>query len=94
MTDIPYGGIIILRNHKEVFEMANVTVYTSSTCPHCTSAKEFLRGKGVDFTEKNVTTDPTARKELIKKGYMGVPVIIVDEEEMVGFDKNRLEQLL
>ncbi|NBI06259.1 glutaredoxin family protein [Senegalia massiliensis] len=74
--------------------MKNVTVYTSSTCPHCTSAKEYLNEKGVDFTEKNVTTDSTARKELIQKGYMGVPVIIVDGEEMVGFDKNRLEELL
>ncbi|MGO1369894.1 MAG: glutaredoxin family protein [Senegalia sp. (in: firmicutes)] len=74
--------------------MANVTVYTSSTCPHCTSAKEYLKEKGVDFTEKNVTTDSAARKELIQKGYMGVPVIIVDGEEMVGFDKNRLEELL
>ena len=74
--------------------MANVTIYTSNTWPHCVTAKQYLSEKGVDYTEKNVNTDPQARKELIQKGYMGVPVIIVDEEEMVGFNKARLEELL
>lgn len=74
--------------------MANVTIYTSNTCPHCYAAKEYLTAKGVDFTERNVTTDSDARRELVQKGYMGVPVIIVNGEEIVGFDRNRLEQLL
>ncbi|MTI69348.1 MAG: glutaredoxin family protein [Firmicutes bacterium] len=74
--------------------MANVTIFTSNTCPHCISAKEYLNDKGINYKEKNVQTDPNARKELMKKGYMGVPVIIVDGEEMVGFDKNRLDELL
>lgn len=74
--------------------MPNVTIYTSNTWPHCTTAKQYLSGKGVSFTEKNIQTDPSARKELMQKGYMAVPVIIVGEEEMVGFDKARLEQLL
>ena len=74
--------------------MANVTIYTSNTWPHCGTAKQYLSEKGVEYTERNIQTDPSARKELIQKGYMGVPVIIVDGEEMVGFDKNRLEELL
>lgn len=74
--------------------MANVTVFTSSTCPHCTSAKNYLKQKGVDFEEKNVSTDMSARNELIKKGYRGVPVIIVNGEAIVGFDRHRLERLL
>jgi glutaredoxin-like YruB-family protein len=74
--------------------MHEVVIYTSSTCPHCVSAKQYLSQKGVDYVEKNVSTDPQARKELIQMGYMGVPVIIVDGEEIVGFDRNRLEQLL
>lgn len=44
--------------------------------------------------EKNIQTDPSARKELMQKGHMGVPVIMVDDEEIVGFDKVRLEELL
>ncbi|EOD00279.1 glutaredoxin family protein [Caldisalinibacter kiritimatiensis] len=74
--------------------MKEVIVYTSSTCPHCVSAKQYLEQKGVSYTEKNVSTDAQARKELIQKGYMGVPVIVVDGEDIVGFDKARLDQLL
>ena len=74
--------------------MSKVTVYTSSTCPHCTTAKEYLKEKGVEFIEKNVQTDSEARKELIQKGYMGVPVIVVDDQEIQGFDKNKLDEIL
>ena len=74
--------------------MANVTVYTSNTCPHCVSAKEYLNDKGIDYTEKNVQTDPSARKELMQMGHMGVPVIVVDGEEIVGFNKVKLDELL
>ncbi|MTI48834.1 glutaredoxin domain-containing protein [Sporosalibacterium faouarense] len=74
--------------------MAKITVYTSSTCPHCVSAKNYLNEKGVDFEEKNVQTDSNARKELMQMGHMGVPVIVVDGEEIVGFNKARLEELL
>jgi glutaredoxin 3 len=74
--------------------MANVTVFTSNTCPHCVTAKEYLKEKNVDFVEKNVQTDPEARKELIKMGHMGVPVIVIDGEEIVGFDKARVDSLM
>lgn len=74
--------------------MEKVVVYTSETCPYCVATKEFLKENNVEFTEKNVTSDETARNELIEKGYRGVPVIVVGEEEIVGFDKNRLSSLL
>lgn len=74
--------------------MANVTVYTSSTCPHCVTAKDYLKEKNVEFVEKNVQTDPEARKELIKMGHMGVPVVVIDGEEIVGFDKAKIDSLI
>lgn len=74
--------------------MPKVTVFTSSTCPHCKTAKDYLKEKGVEFEERNVQNDPEARKELIQKGYMGVPVIVIGEEEIQGFDKTRLDELL
>lgn len=74
--------------------MNKVTVFTSSTCPYCTMAKDYLKDKGVEFEEKNVQTDAQARDELMAKGYTGVPVIVIDNEEIVGFDKARLEKLL
>lgn len=74
--------------------MSNVTVYTSSTCPYCISAKEYLNEKGVEFTEKNVQKDKDARKELMEMGHMGVPVLVIDGEEIVGFDKAKIDDLL
>ncbi len=72
----------------------SVVIYTSNTCGYCHAAKDYLQSINVEYTEKNVSTDPEARKELIKKGFMGVPVIIVDGETIQGFDKAKLESLL
>ncbi|NMR95833.1 glutaredoxin family protein, partial [Vibrio parahaemolyticus] len=58
--------------------MKNVVVYTSSTCPYCTMVKNHLKEKGVDYVEKNVSTDNQARKELMSMGHMGVPVVLID----------------
>jgi len=74
--------------------MENVVVYTSNTCPYCTLAKNYLTEKGISYTEKNVQTDKEARKELMARGHMGVPVILVGENEIVGFDKEKLDELL
>lgn len=74
--------------------MSKVTVYTSNTCPYCTMAKDYLKDREVEFEEKNVQTDKEARQELMAMGYTGVPVICVDDEQIVGFDKARLDELL
>lgn len=74
--------------------MADVTIYTSNTCPYCISAKKYLEEKGIEYTEKNVQTDREARKELMDMGHMGVPVLIINGEEVVGFDKERIDSLL
>ena len=74
--------------------MKNVIIYSTNTWPYCVTAKEYLSGKGIKYTEKNVQSDTEARKELLAMGYRGVPVIVVDGEEIVGFDKGRLDQLL
>ena len=71
-----------------------VVVYSSDTCPYCVSAKEYLKENNIEFVEKNVSKDPQARNELIEKKQMGVPVIMVDEEMIVGFDKNKLDNAL
>ena len=74
--------------------MKDVVVYTSSTCPYCTLAKDYLKDKGVEFTEKNVSTEREAREELMTKGHTGVPVIVIEGEEIVGFDKAKIDSLL
>lgn len=72
----------------------DVTIYTSNTCPYCVSAKEYFQEKGISYTEKNIQTDSEARKELMSKGHMGVPVIVIDGEEVVGFNKSKIDELL
>lgn len=58
-------------------------------------AKEFLSQRGVPFTEYDVSVDQRAAQEMVQlTGQMGVPVIRVDGQAMVGFDARRLEQLL
>ena len=74
--------------------MADVKVYTSNTCPYCVSAKDYLTEKGIEYTERNVQTDKEARKELMAMGHMGVPVLVIDGEELVGFDKAKIDSLL
>lgn len=74
--------------------MKDITVYTSSTCPFCTLAKEYLEEKGVEYTEKNVQKDQAARKQLMDMGHMGVPVVVIGGEEIVGFDKNKIDLAL
>ena len=72
-----------------------VTVYSTPTCPWCSRAKEFLQQHGVRFRDIDVSTDQVAANEMVRKsGQQGVPVITVDNEVIVGFDRPRLERLL
>ena len=72
-----------------------VIVYSTPTCPWCTKAKQYLTQIGVDFEEKDVSVDVRAAKEMVElTKQMGVPVIVIDGNPVVGFDKKRIDQLL
>ena len=72
-----------------------VTIYSTPTCPYCKRAKDYLSRKGIDYVDYNVAEDRSKAQEMIQKsGQMGVPVIIVDGEVIVGFNQNRLDSLL
>jgi glutaredoxin-like YruB-family protein len=72
-----------------------VIVYSTPTCPWCTKAKQYLKQIGVDFEEKDVSVDVRAAKEMVElTKQMGVPVIVIDGNPVVGFDKKRIDQLL
>jgi len=72
-----------------------VTIYSTPTCHFCQMSKDFFRENGILFTEKNVSSDLEARKEMIdKSGQMGVPVIYVNDDLVIGFDKEKLSSLL
>ena len=73
----------------------SVAVYSTPTCPYCHQAKEYLKQKGVEFTDYNVATDLEARNTMVQKsGQLGVPVIDVGGDVVVGFNRSRLEELL
>ncbi len=75
--------------------MTTVKVYSTSTCPWCVRAKDFLKQKGVQFQDINVGMDRNAAKEMIEKsGQMGVPVLDIDGTIIVGFDKDAIEKAL
>jgi glutaredoxin-like YruB-family protein len=75
--------------------MKKVIIYTTPDCVFCKLAKKFFQVHNIDFEEKNVLLDLEAREEMVKKsGQMGVPVIDVDGEIIVGFDADILSKLL
>jgi glutaredoxin-like YruB-family protein len=73
----------------------NVIVYSTPTCPYCVRAKEYLMKKGVVYKDVNVAVDRAAAQEMVRKsGQMGVPVIMVDDKVVIGFDVRELDRLL
>ena len=72
-----------------------VKIYTTPTCAYCHAAMEFFKEHSIAFEEFNVFTDLKAREEMIQKsGQMGVPVIDVKGQIVIGFDRGRLMELL
>ena len=75
--------------------MKKVSIYSTPTCVYCHAAKESFKDHGVAYEEYNVATNLEKRKEMIDKtGQMGVPVIAIDNEVIIGFDEPRLAELL
>lgn len=75
--------------------MHTVSIYSSPTCHFCHLAKDFFTKHNIQFTDYDVAIDPSVIQEAIEKsGQMGVPVIDVDGNIIVGFDEPKLRELL
>ena len=75
--------------------MKDVTIYSTPNCHFCHMAKEFFKEKNVPYTEYNVATDMEKRAQIIEQsGQMGVPVIVIGEDLIVGFNKPKIIELL
>lgn len=75
--------------------MKTVTIYSTPSCHFCHMAKDYLNEKNVVYTDYNVAEDMEKRAEMVKKsGQMGVPVIQIDNELFVGFQKDKINELL
>lgn len=75
--------------------MQNVTIYSTPSCHFCHLAKDFFQEKNITYTEYDVASDLEKRKEMVEKsGQMGVPVIIIGDELIVGFNEPKIAKLL
>jgi glutaredoxin 3 len=73
----------------------SVVVYSTQTCPYCHKAKDFLKEKGVEFEDVDVSQDQERAKEMVEKsGQMGVPVLDVNGTIIIGFDQPKIEEAL
>jgi len=72
-----------------------IKIYTTPTCPWCNATKDFLNKNNIKFKEIDVSRDRKSAEEMIKKsGQYSVPVLDINSEIIVGFDKERIEQLV
>jgi len=72
-----------------------VMVYSTPTCPFCMMAKKFLDENNIGFEDIDVSSDQTKAREMVQKsGQMAVPVLDIDGEIIVGFDKERIRKAL
>lgn len=75
--------------------MPEIKMYSLSTWPHCHHAKEYLSHKNLSFTEFDVAEDKTARDEMIKlTNQRSVPVIVINGNIIIGFDQNKITEVL
>ncbi len=71
-----------------------IILYSAPGCQGCAQAKQFFSEQGISYTERDISTDETAKTELQRRGIRGTPVIVVGDKVMVGFNPDKLKLLL
>jgi glutaredoxin-like YruB-family protein len=72
-----------------------VILFTTPTCSHCRSAKGYLRKKGIQFKDVDVSRDKAAARDMVRRsGQQGVPVIDIDGKIIVGFNRAKVDRAL
>ena len=75
--------------------MSKVTIYSTPICVYCKMAKEFFAKNNVAYEEHDVASDMKAREDMVNKSHqLGVPVIDIDNNIVIGFDQKTIEGLL
>ncbi len=75
--------------------MKKVEIYSTPTCHFCHMAKDFFKANDVAFTDYDVSTDETRRSEVVERsGQMGVPVIFIDDQMVIGFNEDKIKEFL
>ena len=72
-----------------------VIVFTTPTCSFCRAVKQYFRQKGVRFKEVDLTRDPAAARDVVRRTkQQGVPVIYIGSKYVIGFDRPKINKLL
>ncbi len=75
--------------------MSTVKIYSTPTCTYCQLAKQFFADNNINYEEVDVSVDNSKLQEMVEmSGQMGVPVIKVDDQVVVGFDESKVKELL
>ncbi|MFA5172981.1 MAG: glutaredoxin domain-containing protein [Candidatus Paceibacterota bacterium] len=81
--------------------MKKIKIYSTPSCPYCNLAKDYFKDNKLEYEEINVMEDQKAAEEMVEKtGQMGVPVIIINDEDrnneeiIIGFDRGRIAEVL
>lgn len=77
-----------------MIKMKTVTLFSTQLCPHCKTAKAFLKENHIQFIEKDVNKDAQAQEEMARRNIRGVPTFIIGEDVVVGFDRAKILQLV
>ena len=73
----------------------DVTIYSTPVCHFCNAAKDFFKENNVEYTEHDVAADADKRQEMVDMtGQMGVPVIRIGDDVIIGYDEPKLKELL
>lgn len=84
-----------MTKEAEAARVPRVTVFTTPTCTYCNMLKAYLRQNKVRFREVDLTRDPAAARDLVRRtGQMGVPVTEINRKLIVGFDRPKINELL
>lgn len=72
-----------------------VIIFSTPTCTHCNHAKRYLRERGVRFRDVDVSRDPDAARDMVRRsGQQGVPVIDINGKIIVGFNRPEVDRML
>jgi glutaredoxin 3 len=78
-----------------MLQQPKVVVFSTPTCSFCNAAKRYFREKNIRFTDVDVSRDMSAARDMQRRtGQMGVPVILINNKPIVGFDKSRIMKML
>jgi glutaredoxin len=88
-----WAAVIRKKAAPPAIDPDRITMYSTDWCPHCKNARSYFSSKGIRFTEYNVETSETGRKEYEALGGGGVPVIVVGSKVMRGFSRESFESL-